>query len=559
MIRSILALAAALSIAGAADARSSDWITEFKAIAVQQGGRVMPLDTYARRLAVELTGRSHWRPGRGPEAFSGRHHVELLCDLLFMADAIEGERLIAVCNRHFKRQVGLEVGRDFFSAIELLESSAIHELVMAFEAARQNDPDYRANPEQRAALELTDLAQLVRGFRERPLRIVPSPDGPEFLDAGPGHAEAPAKQVSAALVEFGDAYREGGDLVAATKRLRGAMGEVARLDEAAARRVRLELFYNAHAPWTKSAIAFGIGIALFALSALGLRTWLRIAAWLFVAWGIAEQALGLYLRIAILGRPPVTNTYESLLWMSLVAIVIGVVAQAVQRRGWYVLAGLIAAEICTLFSMLVPLGAQTNALPPVLRSSFWLIMHVLVIVTGYGILALSAVLGHVYLVKEVLLARRGHEAKPLGNPIITQVYRTMQIGLVLLVLGTVLGGVWAADAWGRFWGWDPKETWALISIIVYFAMLHARYVGWLRDFGLATASIVGLIAVVWTFYGVNYVMASGLHTYGFGSGSCLWLPLWVVAEAAFLVACRLRRRAVSRVTESPGGDGSADA
>jgi ABC-type transport system involved in cytochrome c biogenesis permease subunit len=78
--------------------------------------------------------------------------------------------------------------------------------------------------------------------------------------------------------------------------------------------------------------------------------------------------------------------------------------------------------------------------------------------------------------------------------------------------------VWAAESWGRFWGWDPKETWALISILTYFAVLHARYVRWLKDFGLAASAVLGLVVIVWTFYGVNYVMATGLHSYGFGSG-----------------------------------------
>jgi cytochrome c-type biogenesis protein CcsB len=250
----------------------------------------------------------------------------------------------------------------------------------------------------------------------------------------------------------------------------------------------------------------------------------------------------------ILHRAPVSNTYEALLWMGLVAIGVGAVAQVLNRKGFYLFGALCAALISVLFAGMVPLEDQTNSLPAVLRSNFWLTIHVLTIVASYGVLALASVLGHVYLARDVLFHPRGRafaESK-LSHPLIAQTYRTIQIGLVLLTAGTILGGVWAADSWGRFWGWDPKETWALISIIVYFAVLHARYNRWLRDFGLAAAAVLGFVVIVWTFYGVNYVMATGLHSYGFGSGGEVWVGLWAALELVFLVACRVRFVALRR-------------
>ncbi|MBK7404501.1 MAG: cytochrome c biogenesis protein CcsA [Phycisphaerales bacterium] len=148
-----------------------------------------------------------------------------------------------------------------------------------------------------------------------------------------------------------------------------------------------------------------------------------------------------------------------------------------------------------------------------------------------------------------------------------QTYRLMQVGLVLLTAGTILGGVWAAESWGRFWGWDPKETWALISIVVYFIMLHARYSGWIKDFGLAVAAVLGFVAIVWTFYGVNYVMATGLHSYGFGAGGEKWVGIWAVIELLFLAACIVRVRSLkaggpakekqAKVSSKPGGQAPA--
>jgi cytochrome c-type biogenesis protein CcsB len=307
--------------------------------------------------------------------------------------------------------------------------------------------------------------------------------------------------------------------------------------------VNLEVFYDRHQPWRWTAVLYGLAIVTLGLSRLALRRPLVVLAVLLAAAGVTEHALAVGLRVAILGRAPVSNTYESLLWMGLVGIAIGSIAQALNRRGWYLFAGLSAALISVIFAGMVPLSDQTNALPAVLRSNFWLTIHVLTIVASYGVLAVASVLGHVFLAKEILFARRG--ALPpadarRSDALIVQNYRTIQVGLILLTAGTILGGVWASESWGRFWGWDPKETWALISIITYFAVLHARYNRWLKDFGLAAASILGFVVIVWTFYGVNYVMATGLHSYGFGSGGEVWVGLWALLEIAFLAACRIR-------------------
>ena len=104
--------------------------------------------------------------------------------------------------------------------------------------------------------------------------------------------------------------------------------------------------------------------------------------------------------------------------------------------------------------------------------------------------------------------------KPLSNFI----YRTMQVGVLLIAAGTILGGVWADYSWGRFWGWDPKEVWALITLLVYLIPLHGRFAGWVNTFGLVVASVVCFLSVVMAWYGVNFVLGVGLHSYGFVEG-----------------------------------------
>lgn len=526
---------------------------ELGAIAIQDGGRVMPLEGYARRLAVDVTGRQRWSRSRGPEGYAGREPLELLCDAMFQQQKMLHTPLIAVVNKPFKKEVGLDASREFFSAVEIGSSEGINRVLQEYQAARSRDPQASANKNQRIALDLFDganrLAALCAG---EPMPIIPAGSGKEFRSVGMSGAAEGLEPVRDALREFGRVYTEGGDRLAAAKKLREAVKAAGTLDSERARGVAMEQFYDRHDPWRKTQLLYGAAIVVFGLSRLMWKRWLVVLALVLTALGLAEHVLGISLRVAILERAPVSNTFEALLWMGIVAILVGLIAQLLSRKSYYLFGGVCAALISVLFAGLVPLTDRSNSLPAVLRSNYWLIVHVLTIVASYGVLAVAAVLGHVYLVKHVLLT--GHRARAeggkLSHPIIAQAYRTIQVGLLLLTAGTILGGVWAADSWGRFWGWDPKETWALISIVVYFAVLHARYVGWLRDFGLAAAAVLGFVVIVWTFYGVNYVMATGLHSYGFGSGGEVWVGLWAIAEIVFLIVCRWRYAASQRATRA---------
>lgn len=527
---------------------TAETIRILERLPIQHQGRVMPWSTYAQRVAVQLTGRTRWSESRGPEAFAGRDAVALLGDLMFRADELESKQLIRIDRRPLKEQVGLDVTRRFFSAEELLANHGLLVVADEFRARRQADNKLRPSRDERAAIEVQEsLSLFVMFASEAPLAIVPNSESETFLRASASSADPGAEHVQAAMQDLRAAWGTPQAPAAAS----ALASEVAPIAERSAvtKRVDLEVFYNHHRPWRWAAVACGLSILALGVGWLTRSRFAYVAAGLLIAWAVAEQVLGLGLRIAILGRAPVSNTYEALLWMGLVSIAVGLAAQALSRRSWYLAGGLTASMTAILFAMLVPLEDQTNTLPAVLRSNYWLILHVLTIVASYGALLLAAVLGHIYLVKNVLMRR--HDAAPQSR-LIVQVYRTTQIGLVLLTIGTILGGVWAADSWGRFWGWDPKETWSLISIVVYFALIHARYVGWLRDVGLAAASIIGFMVIVWTFYGVNYVMASGLHSYGFGSGGEMYVALWAAAELAFIIICVLRANSPRAPKQTPG-------
>jgi cytochrome c-type biogenesis protein CcsB len=492
----------------------------------------MPLDTYANQVAAQLTGRTRWSDSKGPQAFAGRDSIDLLGDLMFDTQGLWNRQLIRLERRPLKTSIGFDPERRFFSPAEIMESEQLAAVAGEYGSRRSLDAKARPSKDEQAATDAMNSLSLFMSFaNDIPLAIVPA-EG-EYLRASSIGSDPGAEHIQLALAKLKESWdsQSRGEAISA---LVMATTSSEGFTEQSQRRVGRELFYNSHGPWKWAAVASGLAILALGLSWVTHWRIAYVLAGLLIAWSVVEQGLGLGLRISILGRAPVSNTYEALLWMGLVALAIGLVAQLMNRRSWYLAGGVATSMIAIIFAMLVPLADQTNTLPAVLRSNYWLIIHVLTIVASYGALMFSAVLGHVYLVRNVLM-RKGEGSGE--SRVIVQVYRLMQLGLVLLTVGTILGGVWAADSWGRFWGWDPKETWSLISIIVYFAMIHARFVGWLRDVGLAVASIVGFIAIIWTFYGVNYVMASGLHSYGFGSGGEIYVAAWAGFELVFVAVC----------------------
>ncbi|MDQ7012531.1 MAG: cytochrome c biogenesis protein CcsA [Planctomycetota bacterium] len=527
---------------GDAAVDSSQWQKALGLIPIQDGGRLMPLDTFARRLAVDLTGRATWREGKGPEGFSGRPAIELFADLIARPQEVFRSPLIAINHEELKREIGFDPDRKFFSPQEIMRAEPLHQLVGAMRERMAEDSNAKPSAIERKAAKVQNAAMAVAMFqRDRQFPLIPRTDSEIYATVGTATAEPGYEDVQAALWDFRTAYLTGDDVLGAVRNLESTIADHASTSESLARNVRLEYFYNHHRPWIWAAVANGVALLCligFAVTRLKL---FAVLAGVAIAAALGEQFLGLWLRIDILDRAPVSNTYEAVLWMGIVSTLFGLVGQAFNRKGLYLAAGLVASMLCIIFSQLVPLTDQTNSIPAVLRSNYWLIIHVMTIVASYGAFLLAAVLGHTFLIRDVVLRR---PADPNAR-LIVQTYRLIQLGLVLLTVGTILGGVWAAESWGRFWGWDPKETWALISIVLYFLVLHARYSGWIRDFGLAVLSVIGFISIVWTFYGVNYVMAAGLHSYGFGSGGEKWVGLWALGEVLFLALCFTRRKASS--------------
>ncbi|MEN6407276.1 MAG: cytochrome c biogenesis protein CcsA [Thermoguttaceae bacterium] len=328
-----------------------------------------------------------------------------------------------------------------------------------------------------------------------------------------------------------------------------------------------ELFYNRldpfHWAWT-------VSLASLIVLLLAVGPWRRTLFWAGVGLTIIAQgftALGLALRGLILGLVPLTGMFETVVFVALYAGLLGVwyaleplwrkspggrgVAkmERVFERRVFAVAGAAVSFIALALACYAPatvMHRNLGAVTPILRDNFWLAVHVVTIMMSYASGAIAMILGNValgyYLFGRYVQRRPPEPCRRLAEFI----YAAIRITVLLLAAGTVLGAFWADKAWGRFWAWDPKEVWALISLLTYLLILHARHIGWSGDFGMALAAVLGAAAILCTWYGVNFLMGSGLHSYGAGAGGQWQVGSAMVLQAVFALAAACRYRIETR-------------
>ena len=343
------------------------------------------------------------------------------------------------------------------------------------------------------------------------------PDGDAVRAAGTalGTALRAGSDVSGPAATLAEALRIAGTAHVAALRGQGAEHLA---DYPDAGRIALELRYTRLHPFALACVLFVLGgtLSAFALAARAGRWWriLRNGGIALTVLGALLVSGGLVARTVISGWGPVTNLYETLIWVSLVSAVLGLVLTPLTGNWLYAVCAGFGAGICALVGETMPpdLGSHLGQLQPVLRSQFWLLVHVLTVVASYAAFLLAWLMGNIML---VLAVRQGRQVSNGESQVI---YRALQVGLVLIAAGTLLGGWWADQAWGRFWGWDPKEVWALVILLVYVVPLHLRYAGAVGPTGLAAWAVIGFLSVVMSWYGVNFLLGAGKHAYATGKG-----------------------------------------
>jgi len=269
----------------------------------------------------------------------------------------------------------------------------------------------------------------------------------------------------------------------------------------------------------------------------------KVLGWLLFS-GFLFHTLGLGLRWYIAGHSPMSNGYESMIFISWVTLLAGFIFS--RKSAFALSATAVLASMTLMVAHLSFMDPEITNLVPVLKS-YWLTLHVSVITGSYGFLGLGAILGLITLILLSLSNDRNRER--ISNTIdeLTVInYKTLTLGLYFLTIGTFLGAVWANESWGRYWGWDPKETWSLITIIIYSIVIHSRLIPGMKDiFTFNLLSLFAFSSVLMTYFGVNYYL-SGLHSYASGDSvpvpSFVYVTVIVLAALSFLAYSKYKIR-----------------
>jgi ABC-type transport system involved in cytochrome c biogenesis permease subunit len=572
-------LAAVCAMDCAARAADFDW-QAWRYLPVQDGGRYKPLDTVARetaRLFGDKTGFPDPKTGRKLSP------IELYLTLLFAGrpdnraadgaarnwfdidrpDDWDNAPLLRVDSVALREALQMPADKNRVSPLELSKATYRdadfdRPIALMTEVHRLSDlqEKRKLTPYEQEVLRLAGAFQTYQFIRlgQQP-RFVPVPgadgqwlsfkqlladDLPDAGDSSRLLATAHAELVLINMRARDPNGKEAGEFNADSAALFNTLARLGAERDAypSQTTISLEVAYNSWAPFHWAWFCTAAAFILAAASWISGKRFFRLAGLSMVALALAVMLAGFCMRGAISGWVPLTNMYETVVCLAFEAALFGLLFELFFRRSHLLVD---AAAISTIALVLADIGpsaldSSIRPITPVLRSNFWLMIHVMTVMTGYVAFALAWMRGNIAL---GFIASRGRDAAVVEE--LNKINALMlRIGVLMLCIGTLLGAVWAEFAWGRFWGWDPKEVWALITLLGYLALLHARRIGWARQYGLAAWSVGCFVLVLCAWYFVNLILGLGLHSYGFGGGSSLiYVSSAIALQAIYLAAATM--------------------
>lgn len=383
-------------------------------------------------------------------------------------------------------------------------------------------------------LEIVNLAKALEGTRSQAtedlLRLIPSPEKDHpwhppwtLFD---GHSLSPLEQAYLTFFRQLDTWQHQGnadELATSLAQLKSLLGTQETIQF---QRLNLEVWKNNANLFVNSLAFYILSFLLLCFSWTGWTQLLRRLSFGALFIGTLLHLLGIILRMIIMQRPPVSTLYESIIFVGLISVLGGLILEWVRRSG----SGLFLGTVLGMILHFVGFGYAADGdtmgmLVAVLNSNFWLATHVVTISIGYGAAFVAGLVGHLYLFFQIV--------QPQNKEKLQHLFRTM-IGTSLVALffslfGTILGGIWADQSWGRFWGWDPKENGALLICLWLLALLHGRIAGILKECGIAFGLVINNIIVALAWFGVN-LLNVGLHSYGFTDSIAFNLSLFCLVE-----------------------------
>ena len=588
-LRRIVPMLAAIQLAAGAlvqlhaygaDARGSREavIRELSRTLIMDNGRIKPLETYARYTLLGISGRS---------TFHGKPAIEWLGRVLFTSDSAVTDSIFLINNPMVNDAVHLPQGRRFSAANllpaigkiesfvepeEMIKSNSIvgferdifqlYYNIRSFQMISYGKAFSRQDLDQYRAFNLSfaDYGLLIIPVQQNALLqwIKPASGRAGNFDRQTNRPFVSASQLSKAAkfdsashltIIFDSALSAyaATDFSGCADSLRSFNTQVRAI--LASRGIRVpveaEIFYDRLDPFFWSRLAYFLGLIALCAGLFSSRRLWAVSGGFAVAAGLLLHTGGLVLRMIIMHRPPVASFYETFVTVAWIGVALGLLITGIMKNRYGLfIAAFMGAAFLSLASRFGADGDTLGMLAPVLNSNFWLTSHILTITAGYAGCVAAGVLGHIYLIRRLFLRQEPGRLDQLNRAM----GALLAIGLTFTTIGTVLGGMWAEQAWGRFWGWDPKENGALLIIIWCAIIFHARAGGLIRQTGVAAGAVIGLALVMLAWIGVN-LLGVGMHSYGFTTNGAMALIAVQGVETVFLAAALIRKMRSDKVTE----------
>ncbi len=533
-----------LLFSGIANAQSAKLVTskdaarEFGKMLVQdQKGRTKPLFTLSNDILRKVTRQNE---------FDGMNSMQVFTGIYLDFKNWKDVPLITIGNSDIKKKLGITGKYASFSNLVDLEGNGTYKISQEVNEAYSKAPANR-NKFDKEVMKIDERLNIVYMiYKGDFLKIFPLRDSthswgspedalktatgkedstyfknimPVLTDALQTNNASVVKQITASVSEFQKRFA-GYELPSASK------------TNAELLYYKLSIFERLFPFYATVGLIMLIGLIAMVIMGRKEKSMLVKVLSVLMFAGFLFHTLGLGLRWYIAGRSPMSNGYESMIFISWVTVLAGFIFS--RKSAFTLSATAVLASMTLMVAHLSFMDPEITNLVPVLKS-YWLTLHVSVITGSYGFLGLGAVLS---LIIMILLSLSNSENISRISKTIDELtvinYKTLTLGLYFLTIGTFLGAVWANESWGKYWGWDPKETWSLITIIVYSIVIHSRYIPGMKD--VYTFNLISLFAfssVLMTYFGVNYYL-SGMHSYA--SGDPVPVPTFVYVAVILLAA-----------------------
>ena len=573
-------------------AKNGPNLVKFGRIPVLVGGRVKPLDTVGRNSLLIIHGKQQLRLDDGRELTA----IQWLADVLFnrsvadqypafvvqnadvlglfgwqqsdrkyfsfaemspflkqieeqgaQSDKLESVQRSAYQNailnlrnglilyQRLKNSIRPEDAQNFADELQKFENSVPGAAKAA--SARQNGKSFDET-------KLQDIARLIERYERLSemayvLAIPPSGQDREWRSVGDSLLHTVGSgQIHPIVREYalaGDAYRAG-NFALFNQHVDVMSSWFAKQEPAATKRASFEFRFNYLQPFSQSMALYVLAFLLACGSWLRWSRPLNRSAFYLLLLALAIHTFGLFSRMYLQERPPVTNLYSSAIFIGWGAVIVALILERIYRDGiGAACAGAIGFITLIIAHHLAGSGDTLEMLQAVLDTNIWLATHVVAITTGYSAMFLAGMLAIIYIVRGVFTRSLKKET---ADSLARMTYGVVCFATLFSFVGTVLGGIWADQSWGRFWGWDPKENGAVLIVLWCAIILHARWGGFIRQRGLMIMAIFGNVVTSFSWFGVN-MLGVGLHSYGFMQKAFPWLVGFIISQLALMAVASM--------------------